>query len=103
MSVKHTPKPWEVFDHSIGIGVSTVAGADIAHCAGFDSRRSREEEVANAYLIASAPDLLETLKALYDAYKQLADSGDAGYWSLEGTDIGKQTLAAIAKATGEVK
>lgn len=52
-------------------------------------------------LIASAPDLLEALTALYADYKALADSGDAGNWRLEDTDSGKQALAAIARATGE--
>jgi hypothetical protein len=44
-------------------------------------------------------ELLEALKALFDDYKALADSGDAGFWSLENRDVGKQALAAIATAT----
>jgi hypothetical protein len=58
-------------------------------------------DTADAHLIASAPDLLEALTALYASYKALADSGDAGNWRLEDTDEGQQTLAAIRKATGE--
>jgi hypothetical protein len=54
-----------------------------------------------ARLIASAPDLLEALTALYASYKALADSGDAGNWRLEETDEGQQARAAIRKATGE--
>lgn len=54
----------------------------------------------NALLIAAAPDLLAALKALFADYKALADSGDAGNWSLEEQDEGKQALAAIAKAEG---
>jgi hypothetical protein len=60
-----------------------------------------QESEANARLIASAPDLLEALTALYASYKALADSGDAGNWRLEETDEGQQACAAIAKATGE--
>lgn len=57
-------------------------------------------EEGEARLIASAPDLLEALTELFASYKELADSGDAGFWSLEDTDEGKRALAAIAKATG---
>lgn len=32
----------------------------------------------NGRLIAAAPELLEALESLFDNYKQLADSGDAG-------------------------
>lgn len=45
-------------------------------------------------------DLLAALKALFDDYKQLADSGDAGFWALEDKPAGQQALAAIAKAEG---
>jgi hypothetical protein len=61
----HTPGPWEVFHHSIGTGVTSTKAfdvSDVAHCSGFDSRRTRDEELANARLIAAAPDLLEALK-----------------------------------------
>lgn len=57
-----------------------------------------DEMRANARLIAAAPDLLEALKALFEDYKNLADSGDAGNWKLENLEVGKRALAAIAKA-----
>lgn len=56
---------------------------------------------ANARLISAAPDLLAALKALFESYKQLADSGDAGFWKLENTLEGKQAIAALAKAEGQ--
>ena len=42
--------------------------------------------------------LLAALKALFDDYKRLADSGDAGFWKLEDLAVGKQASAAIAAA-----
>ena len=61
----HTPGPWRVFEvpefkrsDPAKVGVGRDDGADIAHCSGFDSQRSKEEELANARLIAAAPELL---------------------------------------------
>jgi hypothetical protein len=87
MGAKHTQGPWVAFDHTCGVGVS-AAFADVAHCIGFDSRRCRDEEVANARLIASAPDLLEALVRIRDG-------------SHEHSSVYSVALAAISKATGD--
>ena len=42
--------------------------------------------------------LVAALEILFRSYKRLADSGDAGNWSLEDTDEGKGALAALAAA-----
>jgi hypothetical protein len=42
--------------------------------------------------------VIAALQGLFDSYKRLADSGDAGNWSLEETDEGKAALAALAAA-----
>ena len=120
MDAKYTPGPWSVFiDDSggqwTGWPLSITSDADVndngdgklvVRTGGqwpyaWDYGTSQREAVANARLIASAPDLLEALTALYASYKALADSGDAGNWRLEDTNEGQQTLAAIARATGE--
>lgn len=60
-----------------------------------------EEAAANAHQIAASGALYDALEALFANYKQLADSGDAGNWSLEEQAVGKQALAALALARGE--
>lgn len=83
----HTPGPWTVFDEKWGIGVTTDC-ADIAHCGGFDTNRSRDEERANARLIAAAPDLLTALDEL--AFRAERHGVNA-----------YEARVAIAKARGE--
>jgi len=109
MGAKHTLGPWSIDrtserhgqrPYGISAGKRGPTPKNIVNWGGIAAPASQESE-ANARLIASAPDLLEALTALYASYKALADSGDAGNWRLEDTDSGKQALAAIAKATGE--
>jgi len=93
------PGPWHTIDTDRGIYIIGPSSSLLAIVQPYHSNVVQNE--ANARLIASAPELLEALTALYASYKALADSGDAGNWRLEDTDEGQQTLAAIAKATGE--
>ena len=97
---KHTPGPWRISDE-IYIRDASRNGAYIAEIDPMTDFEGNEAEAdANARLIAAAPALLEALQALYDDYKQLADSGDAGFWRLEDCDVGKQAMAALLQATG---
>ena len=41
------------------------------------------------------------LQALFDDYKALADSGDAGFWRLELTEVGQATLEVLASEPGQ--
>jgi len=57
-------------------------------------KMENEQAPVNAQLLAA-------LKDLFSDYKKLADSGDAGFWSLEDFPVGKQAMAAIAAAEAE--
>jgi hypothetical protein len=102
---KHTPGPWTPFFHDHGIGVSTQR-SDVAliwdkFAAPLDSLRSREEDKANAYLIAAAPDLLVALIKFDSVMRKASDYPDT---SSEISDLVKAVEGArkaIAKATGE--
>lgn len=101
-AMKHTPGPWEVADlpHSIVVRTEspnkTPYGASrYAAIGGFDRTDPDQfaEAIANARLIAAAPDLLEALKWLSACVKRPGPHMDAGA-ALE------KASAAIAKATG---
>lgn len=68
---EHTKGRWYFFSNSIGVGVTVAGKSDVAwtRCerAGLvDSIRSREEDEANARLIATAPAMLRELQILAD-------------------------------------
>lgn len=92
---KHTPGPWL-------IGKRSPGGYSLINADGWQSlarvvtvmegdNRPFAEGVANARLIAAAPDLLEALKELLDQ----DEHGEDEIW------VRNKARAAIAKATGE--
>lgn len=111
MSAQHTPGPWGVLSTAVGPAYTAVCIGQLNEEKGLNGASDEyavcvvplihDESRANARLIAAAPDLLAALQVLFDDYKSLADSGDAGFWSLEDTPYGQQALTAIAKATGQ--
>lgn len=78
--------------------------ADELDCRGMN-RPSWEDQFDAGYELRRLhkvnAELVEALQALFDDYKRLADSGDAGNWSLEDLPVGQQALAALAKAQGD--
>ena len=86
MSTKHTPGPWTVADEA-GDLVLTVRGINDEFIA--------DLSIANAHLIAAAPDLLAALLDIV-----AIDDGDiSALWPY--CDLFDNARAAIAKATGE--
>jgi len=66
-------------------------------------KHKRDEESANARLIAAAPEMLEALEASLKWTVQLITSGDAGFWDVDEDENVIQMRKAIAKAKGEDK
>lgn len=97
MSSKHTPGPWAVHDHptdpnQFGHHVTTVDGltiCSVTYQLPVQTAKGAKEatRVANARLIAAAPELLEALQRIVDA----VDPESIGW---------NEAVAAIAKATG---
>jgi hypothetical protein len=107
---KYTPGPWEVTDlrHSIVVRTEspnkTKYGASrYAAIGGFDRSDPDQlsEALANARLIAAAPDLLEVLKAFSDYVRdeQMATDGAVTYPTTAINHWAFLARAAIAKAT----
>jgi hypothetical protein len=63
-------------------------------------------EIADAHLIAAAPDLLAACEALMDTILTYHEDAEAGVYDRYGVDIPKAEIhalsAAIAKARGEI-
>lgn len=100
---KHTPGPWKAEGYK-GLVVNGPDGVTLACAPG---GKNIEETIANAHLIAAAPDLLAALKAVVDN----VDRGDSILrWSphyvsenaLDTDDFGNldSARAAIARAEG---
>lgn len=104
MTTKHTPGPWKNMRIDAGITAQLPDGtaSTIAHV---DFSKSRDEWVANAVLIATAPELLDALKdakQLLDALRMdsgvgeiLTDSQRELYQAVDA-----KVTSAIAKAEG---
>lgn len=98
METKHTPGPWKLrrakykSEHDF---IMTNESQNIAAWSfhdGVKSTKEKSEHIANARLIAAAPDLLKVLQELRES---------ADYWGEYDVPVGivAQMDAAIAKAT----
>lgn len=93
---QHTQGPWNVSKPNCGLGIFDVNGKSVAAISSNQSR-SWEEKEANARLIASAPELLEALKASRAVLKSVIGTIDEMRIIKEQIDLIDK---AIAKAEG---
>lgn len=108
MTTHHTPGPWEVFicddgkqwtGWPLSIDASDEEDKTIVRPGGFypyewDAAVSQREAVANAYLIASSPDMLAALTAALPLLELAAQTGDKS--AVAAFELAR---AAVAKAT----
>jgi hypothetical protein len=101
MTAKHTPGPWRIFTTMDGtklIGIGDSNGEGIID-AGFGVWREGDPEaIANARLIAAAPDLVDALEELLDACNELNDAYNSRMIDPHAMSSAR---AALAKAKGE--
>ena len=102
-----TPGPWKVFTNTGGdkiIGIGELNGGGVADC-GFGVWRGGDAEaLANALLIASAPDLYEAAKAGRQAAADLASlmrEGAHDKEEIHWCKVVDNIDAALARARGE--
>jgi hypothetical protein len=108
---QHTPGPWQIrFDH-----IASESGRKIATIENRTLGEGFAESYENAFLIASAPDLLSALERLANDYAALMNSqgaaidiGQPGSEFTAGQWVGsrlqspmQEAWKAIAKAKGE--
>lgn len=75
MSTAHTHGPWSV--NPEGIGECVVGSVDRMVCECYeDGNTQNEEDLANARLIAAAPELLDALNGLYGLLQLFAARED---------------------------
>ena len=85
-TAKHTPGPWHVYNSNGIIEIHTKNFGTVVKWQGFDGiELTQKRNLANARLIAAAPDLLEFAE-------EVRRTGD--------TRLASMALAVIAKATG---
>jgi len=106
----HTPGPWIVETRLHVHAIKDATGQDLTYqdtkpqtdAGSVTSRgRSANETLANAYLIAAAPQMLEALCAALEAMGDAYDARDAA--GTEGEMLHDQICEAIAKAKGGAK
>lgn len=104
MSNKHTPGPWAMPDSGQGriskVGANGGWDGLIATADCGDFARSRSEGLANALLIAAAPELLEALQRFVKVMDESYDYPDTSGELQRLREAANEARAAIAKATG---
>lgn len=96
---KHTPGPWQyVFEGGTTAFITEADGSTIICIRTTENTTAHKDLVANACLIAAAPELLEAVKYCRQKIAYMTEHGE---WYSPGRAIEKAD-AAIAKATGGV-
>jgi hypothetical protein len=98
---QHTPGPWKTLNRGTNRLVDIVQGSDASNGLAkvwlneYRKRGATPERLANARLIAAAPELLEALERILTTHDDSCQGAECG---IAGIDAAR---AAIAKAKGE--
>lgn len=98
---KHTPRPWD--NKQVDIWGADRVGLRLGFL-NTSNEQSRKEGLANARLIAAAPELLDALTRMLKQFPADSDLYAAGWDSSainEACDAYDAARAAVRKATGE--
>ena len=90
----HTPAPWRVDRGSMLKGVNVITPRNEWIC--YLGMASRPDVVADANLIAAAPELLEALNGAAEYFEMIETATGVEH------DVLRSIRAAIAKAKGEI-
>jgi len=98
---KHTPKPWEVDTSGPGNCIDITAKGPINDwIARISLYGTPSERLANGYLMAAAPDLLEALEDADEEICTLCKRLNPQHSECTSCDERDERLIAIAKARG---
>ncbi len=96
MRVKYTPGPWSQYDYRVFSDDSDVRKFRLIAYTAHNNKERTPEALANARLIAAAPDLVEALEGILELV-QVTDYSH----SPEMTQRYMKARAALARAVGE--
>ncbi len=93
--MKYTPAPWKFIRDTLSGDLITDGNQDVAFAIvkSWSGEPDEETRIANGYLMAAAPEMLEALELCYRVFRM--DDAD--------TMVSMQVGMAISKAKGEIK
>ena len=102
--MSHAPGPWKIdgqFDDGVDVGIIDANGDEILGISpmdGLDLDQWGERSLANAHLIAAAPDMLSSLRVIFE----LSRNGSSNVVNTDRRllSIATECQQAIAKAEG---
>lgn len=99
---RYTPGPWRLFNKNRTVAVMAGDGPrnEVVSWTGFDASDFPKQVVANARLIAAAPELYETLRAAVETIDIPTDPNDGSAHPEWLAPVWQRCRAALAKAEG---
>lgn len=98
--MRHTQGEWKFFDNDKAMGITTkkgdIAWTQVPSAGLINLARTKDEDIANTYLMSAAPELL-------DALQKMCEVMDEGYGDIAKQLVRDMAQAAINKATGETQ